>query len=124
LHTELFVYGTLKREGVLKRLHIAPLYASGGWVEGRLYRAEWFPILLPSKGGRVWGRVLLCTPDSLRLIDEYEGEGDEVPLFLRTKLVVHTEGGERVCWGYVGNTAHPLVARVCTPENEIADGVW
>jgi len=25
---------------------------------------------------------------------------------------------------HVGNVAHPFVARVCTPENEIADGVW
>jgi len=124
LQTELFVYGTLKREEVLRKLRIPPMFTSEGWVEGRLYRAGWFPILLPSRGGRVWGRVLLCASHSLCLIDEYEGEGDELPLFLRTKLVVHTEEGERMCWGYVGNVAHPFVARVCTPENEIADGVW
>ncbi|MHC1588866.1 MAG: gamma-glutamylcyclotransferase family protein [Methermicoccaceae archaeon] len=121
---ELFVYGTLKHERVLERMHIAPAFTTEGWVEGRLYRAGWFPILLPSSEGRVWGSVLALGSEQLALIDEYECGHTHPPLFLRRMLDVHTHEGKIRCWAYVGNLEHPFVRGVCTRENVIPNGVW
>ena len=121
---ELFVYGTLKDGDVLAKVHASPAFIIEGWVEGRLYSAGRFPIFLPSRDGRVRGRVLAIDTGRLTLIDEYESGRAHPPLFLRRMLEVHTDEGKKECWAYVGNLEHPLVKRVCICENVIPDGLW
>lgn len=111
----LFVYGTLRRglenpmSGFLS-MH-ADLVGTGSFC-GRLYDTGRYPCAVPSDDERdsVAGDIFALKDDGhqvLRVLDEYEGCDPENPdrgLYIRTRVEVNIESGERVCaWIYIYN---------------------
>jgi gamma-glutamylcyclotransferase (GGCT)/AIG2-like uncharacterized protein YtfP len=101
---DLFVYGTLMNDGVLRSLtgrsfpkHEAELFGFERFTPDNGY-----PYIVPNPGTRVYG-ILLTQIDqaALAVLDRYEEEGR---LYHRCRVEV-TVGGHRVsCETYVGNT--------------------
>ncbi len=127
----IFAYGTLMDLSFLKKMWgIIPVNVEDAYVIGRLYRAEWFPVLIEDpEGFRVYGKLLEIKKLSsfLKDIDYYEGyeESDPESLFIRKRMEVFLLRGRCVeAWVYVGNPQNQRIKKICVPENLINDGRW
>jgi gamma-glutamylcyclotransferase (GGCT)/AIG2-like uncharacterized protein YtfP len=121
----LFVYGTLRDDPRHAMHHVLThggRYVGAGSVGGRLYDLGDYPGMVPSDrpGDVVTGEVYELAPDAagdtLRVLDAYEGAGQEDPpshRFLRQPVsVVLQDGTALQAWAYVLVTDpadHPLI---------------
>lgn len=106
----LFVYGTLMEPDLRHSLTGQSIRAEPACLLDfqRFQNPRGYPYILASPGGRVDGMLLHGIDDkALQALDRYEAEGD---LYLRTKVVVATDGGRCPCEAYIGNPS--AVARL------------
>ena len=115
----LFVYGSLRSDAPRDRQAAREAYgllAAGAVLEGkatisgRLYAPDWYPGLVPGRGGRVAGELWrLENPGLLAKLDQYEGEA-----YARETWSVTAEDGRGVtAWTYrymADASAVPLIA--------------
>ncbi|RMF61541.1 MAG: gamma-glutamylcyclotransferase [Calditrichaeota bacterium] len=122
--TRLFVYGTLRRDlghPLHSFLKEHGRFIGLGTVQGKLVDLGSYPGLVRSDNpaDRVLGEVFVLSLEPervLRRLDEYEGCGDEEPLYRREKMTVSLDhGGQEQAWVYVFNGA-------ATGRPEIASG--
>lgn len=111
----LFVYGTLRRNGEASHMLADCEYIMQASVHGTLYDCDRFPALMLYGRAEVHGEVWRCPVQLLDTLDRYEGTdtGD----FRR--VGVQVDG--LACWTYV---AGPALARTLTPDRVIRDGRW
>ncbi len=99
----LFVYGTLLEPRHVRALTGRDFHYRAAVLRGfeRIGGASAYPFILPREGRTVRGKVIEgLDPESLRRIDEYEGEGH---LYFRQQVSVVVEGQELTAYTYVGN---------------------
>jgi gamma-glutamylcyclotransferase (GGCT)/AIG2-like uncharacterized protein YtfP len=115
----LFVYGSLRSDAPRERQVAREAYAcfdagavreGKATISGRLYAPDWFPALVPGRGGKVQGEVWrIENPCLLAKLDAYEGEA-----YVRETLPATLEDGRRVtAWTYryvADLTGVPLIA--------------
>lgn len=99
---DLFVYGTLREDEVVRRVTGRTFPKAAGTLSGfrRVEGPAWFPYsnLDPQAGAFAEGMVLMgVDPASLARLDAYEGA-----CYARRRVRVDTEGGPREAWVYVG----------------------
>lgn len=98
----LFVYGTLRRgtgHAMARRLADEAMWLGAATVEGRLYRVDWYPALVPASGLVVGDLFRLGRCEvSLAWIDAYEGCGadDVEPHEYRRAWIAVDCGGKRL----------------------------
>ncbi len=111
---KLFIYGSLlETENEFGRyLQKHATFYKTGKFNGKLYDAGEYPaaIYLPQTDYKVYGNIiqLINIEETLKVIDDYEGFGDEQlqpNLFIRKLLTVQTIDGNTKCWVYLYN--HP-----------------
>ena len=76
---QLFVYGTLRKEGVSHHLlGGATVLKEGLWLGGySLYSAGWYPLAVAEPGAKILGDVVEVPENQWPALDAYEGEGYE-----------------------------------------------
>lgn len=117
----LFAYGTLRDPGRLRSLvgdACVWRYAGEASVQGRLYDAGAYPVLVPSPeaGDRVPGVLIELVPGekALARLDAYEGVG--TGLYRRRLLPVQTPTGTVEAWVYVYQRSVRALRRIrCWP---------
>jgi len=121
----LFVYGTLRRNGLNQHLmecaewlYCAKLYGA------QLYEIDWYPGVVENgeaaANSHVIGDVYRVTRDEHWLeLDRYEGiRGDETDEYRRAQRMVNLENGdERICQVY-------LFKQAVDPTKRVASGDW
>ena len=68
-----FAYGTLMYGLAAHGLLAGSVFAGRGWVEGRLYICDGYPLLVAGEDGRVWGELYHVSGEAVPRIDHYEG---------------------------------------------------
>ena len=112
----LFVYGTLRADGVAAELLAQAGYIRAAAVPGTLYDIDGaYPALMLYGGTPVRGEIWHCPPDLLAQLDAYESV--QHGLFRR----VGVEVAGLPCWTYV---AGPALASKLTPERRVDAGDW
>lgn len=99
----LFVYGTLLEPRHVRALTGKEFHYRDAVLRGfeKVAGASAYPFVLPKEGRTVRGKVIEgLDADSVRRIDEYEGEGH---LYYRQQVSVVVEGQEVPAYTYVGN---------------------
>lgn len=109
----LFVYGSLRLGSghpMARMLAESADHLGRAWVEGRLYRIDWYPGLVPSEGlGEQVGGDLFRMHAPARLLpvlDEYEECSPSFPQpreYRRELMPVHLGDGRHLAWIYVYN---------------------
>lgn len=116
----LFVYGSLKNVELFENYFgITPKNVSDSFVEGELYLAEWYPLYLRNKNGRVSGKNLHFKqiPESLlEMLDEYEQIQEGI--FIRKSIGLDSD----FSWIYEANTLNDFVKKFIYEENRINSG--
>jgi len=109
----LFVYGTLLQPGNAFADHLARhcrfLYPAA--IRGTLYDLGEYPglIIHPNDTNKVTGNVYEVDDEVLKLIDDYEGYGedeDQPNLYVRDLLTIETNRSATDAWVYIYN--HPV----------------
>jgi gamma-glutamylcyclotransferase (GGCT)/AIG2-like uncharacterized protein YtfP len=99
----IFVYGTLRRGGSNHHRMKDAGFLSTAQVNGRLYRIDWYPGLIPDdSASSVHGEVFEVSREILNELDAFEG--DE---YLRVKLEVRLPDHSSVetwLWAWTGPT--------------------
>ncbi len=125
---KLLVYGTLMNINRLKEFGIAPSKVEDATINGRLYRAGFYPIFVDSPVHIVHGKLLTIENLDAHLtqLDCYEGCYGNNPdsLFLREIRKVRLENREEDAYVYVGNLRNEFVREKCREENLIRGGRW
>jgi len=101
--TNLFIYGTLRKETVVKAITGRTFPRNRAVLHGYKIFAQksGFPYILPVQGGRVNGFILRdVDEDSLRKIDRYEDEGT---IYSRVMVEVESRRRKLKAYTYVGN---------------------
>lgn len=113
----LFVYGTLRSQGVANPLLADCTRMGEATVGGVLYDIDGeFPALVPYGTARIAGEVWRCPAETLPDLDAYEGV--QQGLFRRIGVHVRMHSSDEVgCWIYV---AGPGLARKLVPAARIA----
>jgi len=112
----LFVYGTLRADGVAAELLAQAGYIRSAAVPGTLYDIDGaYPALMLYGSTPVRGEIWHCPPDLLAQLDAYESV--QHGLFRR----VGVEVAGLPCWTYV---AGPALASKLTPERRVDAGDW
>lgn len=115
----LFVYGTLKRDGKAAARMRDCQWLGPATVGGILYDVGEFTTLVLYGNTPVPGEVWRCPPEKLKELDEYEGV--ERGLFRRVGVHAQTANGEPLgCWIYV---AGPRLSLKLTPDRQISPAV-
>ena len=116
-HFNLFVYGTLRRDGKAASVLRACEHVGTGEVGGVLYSIEGeYPALVLYGNSLVSGEIWRCPNELLGTIDAYEGVDEG--LFRRVGVRVRTESQAGLpCWTYV---AGPALSRKLLPTRRIA----
>ena len=99
---DLFVYGTLREDEVVRRVTGRTFPKAAGMLNGfrRFEGPAWFPYpyVMPQAGAFVEGMVLTgVDPECLARLDAYEGA-----CYTRRRVRVDTGGGPREAWVYGG----------------------
>lgn len=88
----IFVYGLFRDQA--KNLLGDVKHLGRASVDGKMYKVnEFYPGLIESKEGKVWGDVYVFDKDNLPQLDEYEGDEYD------RKRIMTSIGVE--CWVYV-----------------------
>eukprot|EP00612_Vaucheria_litorea_P002324 CAMPEP_0171453842 /NCGR_PEP_ID=MMETSP0945-20130129/1383_1 /TAXON_ID=109269 /ORGANISM="Vaucheria litorea, Strain CCMP2940" /LENGTH=125 /DNA_ID=CAMNT_0011978779 /DNA_START=149 /DNA_END=523 /DNA_ORIENTATION=+ len=98
-HSNIFVYGTLMDERVVRRLiDRAPIYRSATLLGFHRYRIvdKVYPGIRQKHGGRVDGFLIALSKDEERIIDEFEGH-----CYCKEKVAVECDGSLVNCQTYV-----------------------
>jgi gamma-glutamylcyclotransferase (GGCT)/AIG2-like uncharacterized protein YtfP len=112
----LFVYGTLRTDGIAVELLAHAGYIKAATVQGTLYDIDGaYPALMLYGDTPVRGEIWHCPPDLLSQLDAYESV--QHGLFRR----VGVAAGGLPCWTYV---AGPALASKLTRERRVAGGDW
>lgn len=107
----LFVYGTLLRDGAAAGLLEEATLLRTAQVGGSLYQTDaGYPVLVLGGSERVPGEIWRCPVPLLARLDQYEGVDEG--LFRRVALYVE----DVPCWTYVGG---PSLSRQLTPERRV-----
>jgi gamma-glutamylcyclotransferase (GGCT)/AIG2-like uncharacterized protein YtfP len=108
----LFVYGTLLQPGNQLADYLARhcKYLHHGKIKGTLYDIGEYPgLIINYTLGYVYGSIYETDDEALKLIDDYEGYGEDqdIPnLYLRKLRLIETENGPVDAWVYIYN--HPV----------------
>jgi gamma-glutamylcyclotransferase (GGCT)/AIG2-like uncharacterized protein YtfP len=108
----LFVYGTLLQPGNEFANHLARRcrYLQSGKIRGTLYDVGEYPgLIICNTSAYVYGSIYEIDDEALKLIDAYEGYGEDqdIPnLYLRKLRLIETENGPVDAWVYIYN--HPV----------------
>jgi gamma-glutamylcyclotransferase (GGCT)/AIG2-like uncharacterized protein YtfP len=112
----LFVYGTLRTDGIAAELLADAGYIKAATVQGALYDIDGaYPALMLYGNSPVRGEIWRCPPDLLSQLDAYESV--QHGLFRR----VGVEVAGLPCWTYV---AGPALASKLTRERLLPGGDW
>jgi len=96
-----FTYGTLmKGQRVYGTFGDMKSFCDGILNGYGLYEAGTYPAAVPVKDFCVYGEIYEVNEETLKRLDEYEGEGF---LYLRKRLPIETETGTVEAWVYVYN---------------------
>ncbi len=110
---DLFVYGTLLREEVVRAITGRSFRRVSARLPGleRVSPRGSYPAAIPKRNGAVDGELLLSVDeDSLAALDRYEGEGH---LYIRAAAVADCGGKPRPCQVYLPrNPLGPGATRV------------
>jgi gamma-glutamylcyclotransferase (GGCT)/AIG2-like uncharacterized protein YtfP len=120
-HFNLFVYGTLRREGGAAAQLAGCELVGPGTVGGTLYDIEGrYPAIVLYGDAPVAGEVWRCPADRLLSLDAYEGT--DSGLFRRVAVEVSLGDGRQVSgWIYA---AGPALSRQLRPERRLVVGDW
>jgi len=117
----LFVYGTLGDLGFFESAFgIVPTKVTEDYVTGELYLAEWYPLYLRNKKGKVYGKTLNfegILESLLGRLDEYEQTRDGI--FIRKLIVINNSD---LSWIYEANPNNDFVSKFIHEENKIKSG--
>ena len=105
---QIFVYGTLRRGGVLSdRWPAAPLDVRPAWCRGKLYHGSEYPAMVEGDdrvGGELWRFGLSELPGVLEMLDRVEGfhQPGEPDLYHRVRVEVWDESdrSQGIAWAY------------------------
>ena len=105
---QIFVYGTLRRGGVLSdRWPAAPLDVRPAWCRGKLYHGSEYPAMVEGDdrvGGELWRFGLPELPGVLEMLDRVEGfqQPGEPDLYHRVRVEVWDESDRSrgIAWAY------------------------
>ncbi|MBS1530387.1 MAG: gamma-glutamylcyclotransferase [Bacteroidetes bacterium] len=119
MNDKLFVYGTLLDEDNTYGIYVrdnSRFYANAR-VKGKLYHLGEYPGTILGGSDYVYGIILqMDNPaEALKLIDIYEGFGDDQPQpneFVRVLTEAKTDSGPVECWIYVYNLPHENGPRI------------
>jgi len=106
-----FVYGTLRRGGSNHFRMEASDFLGSGEISGRMWKIDWYPILICGGDTTVRGELYRVSEDSLESLDEFEGinpDSDKPREYRRVKISVTMDsGGQREAWvwEWAGTTA-------------------
>jgi gamma-glutamylcyclotransferase (GGCT)/AIG2-like uncharacterized protein YtfP len=101
----IFLYGTLRQGGTrdVLRFYGAEFIGSAR-VRGVLHDFGDYPGLRLSEGGGwVIGELFDVTPETLALLDDWEGIDPAAPddgEYRRVRLIAERDGAAQECWGY------------------------
>ncbi len=121
--TNIFVYGTLRRDGSHQLFHLLARYAQflgEATVHGRLYDLGDYPGMTYPERSRVFGEVYAVAPAQWKTVitrlDEYEGcsPADPEPREYRREVIeAELPGGEMVpAWAYILNFVSPSMQEI------------
>lgn len=111
-----FVYGTLRRGGSNHFRMAGSDFFGSGRIHGRIYRVDWYPVLIRGGDFYVKGELYFVSDENLAALDEFEGiplDG-EIPREyrrVRTSVTFATgETREAWVWEWIGGltNAQPL----------------
>lgn len=98
---KVFTYGTLMKGQRAYGIFGDMKFISDGILNGYgIFEVGSYPAVVPVEGFRVFGEIYEVNEETLRRLDEYEGEGF---LYLRKRLPIETESGTVPVWVYVYN---------------------
>ena len=108
LTDQIFVYGTLRRGGVLSdRWPAEPIDVRPAWCRGKLYHGSEYPAMVAGDdrvGGELWRFGVSDLPDVLEMLDRVEGfnQPDEPDLYHRVRVEAWDESGrsQGIAWAY------------------------
>jgi gamma-glutamylcyclotransferase (GGCT)/AIG2-like uncharacterized protein YtfP len=116
----LFVYGTLLRDGVAADLLACCGRVGEAVVRGVMYDIDGrFPAVVLYGDAPVHGEVWRCPAELLLRVDEYEGVASG--LFRRVAVEAELGDGRVACWVYA---AGPALGRQLTADARVVDGRW
>lgn len=111
MHQQLFVYGTLRKNGISHHLlKEADLVQEGVWLQGfEMYSAGWYPVAVSSAGKKIVGDIVAVPTMLWSALDAYEGDAyervyianEEFWLYQFTgsvKGMSKVEGGDWLSW--------------------------
>jgi len=113
----LFVYGTLRKDGVnaMPKLYPNSTFVGSSSVNGRLYDMGGYPaIVLDDNASPVIGEVYEIDDETLAKLDAFELDAD----YHRTAVEITVTSMPTWCWVY-----RPL-AEVSSGKPEVASGDW
>lgn len=125
--TQLFVYGTLRRDSRHELYHLLAKnarFVGEGAAPGKLFDLGEYPGMIPDRSGRVLGELYQIDherwPDVIARLDEYEGcgSGDPPPHEYRRELIdVLLHNGEATqAWAYILNERPPKVREIVSGD--------
>lgn len=98
---KVFTYGTLMKGQRAYGIFGDMKFISDGILNDYgIFEVGSYPAVVPVEGFRVFGEIYEVNEETLRRLDEYEGEGF---LYLRKRLPIETESGTVPVWVYVYN---------------------
>lgn len=111
-----FVYGTLRKGGSNHFRMQRSTFAGAGRVAGKMYRIDWYPLLVCGGDSSVKGELYLVSDEDLAALDTFEGitpDAGEAREYRRVKTLVRMESGEDAeswVWEWAGaiGGAQPL----------------
>lgn len=114
----IFIYGTLRRGGRAHHFMDAAVFQGEATAPGRLVHVDEYPGLLLCDDKEVKGELYLVSDALLSELDRYEGCLESPPHYVRQKMTVQSENGEK-------RSAHVYVFQLLEPHHEdIPSGDW
>lgn len=113
----LFVYGTLRRDGInsITKQYPNSFFIGSSFVNGRLYDMGGYPaIILNETAGAVIGEVYKIDDATFRALDEFEANDD----YHRELISVSVDGKTIECWIY---RPRP---ELCEDKPRVESGDW
>ncbi len=113
----LFVYGTLRKDGVnaMRKLYPNSTFVGISSVNGRLYDMGGYPaIVLDDNASSVIGEVYKVEDETLAKLDAFELDAD----YHRTAVEITVNGIPTSCWIYGPH------AELCAGRGQIRSGDW
>ncbi len=111
----IFVYGTLRRGGGADAFLAACRFLRAATVRGTLYDLGDYPALTLDGSDQVHGEIWSCTPETLMILDSYEGVAEG--LFERLRVAVDDEQ----VWTYVAGHA---LRTALDPDRILRPACW